>query len=265
MYGDDSRARRCHCPPDMAVILAARAAAVGRRSVRARVAAHVRHRRLRRAPAGPGRGRRGAAPAGVPRLRLRRDRPGRPRDGGAIATEKRAGKLANLEKAIADAPLPGVDHRHRAHPLGHPRRPQRRQRPPPPRRQPAGSRWCTTASSRTSPSCGPGSRPTTTCCSPRPTPRWPRTCSSCRCSSGVDLTTAMQRVCHQLEGAFTLVAVDAEDPTRVVAARRNSPLVVGHRRGRELPRLRRVGVHRAHPRGPRARPGPGRHDHPPTG
>ena len=45
--------------------------------------------------------------------------------------------------------------------------------------------------------------------------------------AGVDLTTAMQRVCQQLEGAFTLVAVDALDPDRVVAARRNSPLVVG--------------------------------------
>ncbi|GAA4110103.1 glutamine--fructose-6-phosphate transaminase (isomerizing) [Nocardioides fonticola] len=45
--------------------------------------------------------------------------------------------------------------------------------------------------------------------------------------SGVDLTTAMQRVCQRLEGAFTLVAVDAQDPDRVVAARRNSPLVVG--------------------------------------
>ncbi|CAB4684973.1 MAG: glutamine--fructose-6-phosphate transaminase (isomerizing) [Actinobacteria bacterium] len=45
--------------------------------------------------------------------------------------------------------------------------------------------------------------------------------------SGVDLTVAMQRVCQQLEGAFTLVAIDAQDPDRVVAARRNSPLVVG--------------------------------------
>ncbi len=46
-------------------------------------------------------------------------------------------------------------------------------------------------------------------------------------ADGVDLTTAMQRVCCRLEGAFTLVALDAEDPHRVVAARRNSPLVVG--------------------------------------
>jgi len=45
--------------------------------------------------------------------------------------------------------------------------------------------------------------------------------------SGVDLTVAMQRVCRRLEGAFTFVAVDAEDSGRIVGARRNSPLVVG--------------------------------------
>ena len=46
-------------------------------------------------------------------------------------------------------------------------------------------------------------------------------------AGGAGLTEAMQRVCRRLEGAFTLVAVDAEDPDRVVGARRNSPLVVG--------------------------------------
>lgn len=45
--------------------------------------------------------------------------------------------------------------------------------------------------------------------------------------AGANLTEAMQHVCSRLEGAFTLVAVDAEDPDRVVGARRNSPLVVG--------------------------------------
>jgi glucosamine--fructose-6-phosphate aminotransferase (isomerizing) len=45
--------------------------------------------------------------------------------------------------------------------------------------------------------------------------------------AGADLTEAMRRVCRELEGAFTLVAVDAQDPARVVAARRSSPLVVG--------------------------------------
>ncbi len=45
--------------------------------------------------------------------------------------------------------------------------------------------------------------------------------------AGGTLTDAMQHVCGTLQGAFTLVAVDAEDPDRVVAARRNSPLVVG--------------------------------------
>ncbi len=42
-----------------------------------------------------------------------------------------------------------------------------------------------------------------------------------------DLPEAMRRVCRRLEGAFTLVAVDAEQPDVVVGARRNSPLVVG--------------------------------------
>jgi glutamine---fructose-6-phosphate transaminase (isomerizing) len=46
-------------------------------------------------------------------------------------------------------------------------------------------------------------------------------------AAGSDLTVAMQRVCSRLEGAFTLVAVAADDPKKVVAARRNSPLVVG--------------------------------------
>ncbi len=42
-----------------------------------------------------------------------------------------------------------------------------------------------------------------------------------------DLTEAMRRVAGQLEGAFTLLAVHADAPGTVVAARRNSPLVVG--------------------------------------
>ncbi len=42
-----------------------------------------------------------------------------------------------------------------------------------------------------------------------------------------DLPEAMRRVCRRLEGAFTLVALDRTQPDLVVAARRNSPLVVG--------------------------------------
>ena len=42
-----------------------------------------------------------------------------------------------------------------------------------------------------------------------------------------DLPEAMRIVCRRLEGAFTLVAVHADSPDVVVAARRNSPLVVG--------------------------------------
>ncbi|NEB38602.1 glutamine--fructose-6-phosphate transaminase (isomerizing) [Streptomyces sp. SID14515] len=46
-------------------------------------------------------------------------------------------------------------------------------------------------------------------------------------SSGGDLADAMRQVCRRLEGAFTLVAVHADQPDVVVGARRNSPLVVG--------------------------------------
>ncbi|MFF4343627.1 glutamine--fructose-6-phosphate transaminase (isomerizing) [Kitasatospora sp. NPDC001540] len=42
-----------------------------------------------------------------------------------------------------------------------------------------------------------------------------------------DLAEAMRTVCRQLDGAFTLVAVHADAPGTVVGARRNSPLVVG--------------------------------------
>jgi glucosamine--fructose-6-phosphate aminotransferase (isomerizing) len=45
--------------------------------------------------------------------------------------------------------------------------------------------------------------------------------------AGTELADAMRAVCRRLTGAFTLVAVDSHNPELVVAARRNSPLVVG--------------------------------------
>ena len=45
--------------------------------------------------------------------------------------------------------------------------------------------------------------------------------------AGLPLEEAMRAVCRRLRGAFTLVAVDGQQPDVVVAARRNSPLVVG--------------------------------------
>ncbi|OEJ40461.1 glutamine--fructose-6-phosphate aminotransferase [Streptomyces agglomeratus] len=46
-------------------------------------------------------------------------------------------------------------------------------------------------------------------------------------SSCGDLAESMRLVCRRLDGAFTLVAVHADEPDVVVGARRNSPLVVG--------------------------------------
>ncbi|MEX3627642.1 glutamine--fructose-6-phosphate transaminase (isomerizing) [Corynebacterium sp. LK2514] len=42
-----------------------------------------------------------------------------------------------------------------------------------------------------------------------------------------DLTRAMQLACQRFEGAFTLLAIHADQPDRIVAARRDSPLVIG--------------------------------------
>ncbi len=45
--------------------------------------------------------------------------------------------------------------------------------------------------------------------------------------AGKSLTEAMRTIVRELEGAFTLLAVDSREPHVVVGARRNSPLVVG--------------------------------------
>ena len=155
--------------------------------------------------------------------------------------------------------------RHRAHPLGHPRRPDRPQRPPARR---ADGRVAVIHNGiienfaelraeleadgrrvrqrhrhrgRRAPARRRAGRAA-------PAGDGPADCSPRRCA----------RVCRRLEGAFTLLAVDADEPGAVVGARRNSPLVVGRGDGRELPGQRRLRVHRAHPRGGRAGPGPGR-------
>ncbi|SEJ37057.1 glutamine--fructose-6-phosphate transaminase [Arthrobacter sp. yr096] len=48
-----------------------------------------------------------------------------------------------------------------------------------------------------------------------------------RQAAGEALSVAMRNACRELEGSFTLLAVHADHPGVVVAARRNSPLVVG--------------------------------------
>ena len=145
---------------------------------------------------------------------------------GVLATQKRAGKLANLEKAIADQPLPSADIG-----IGH-------------------TRWATHGAPNdvnAHPHVGGSGRVALVhngiienfaelrarieaddhvMLSETDT-EVAAQLLELQVESGVDLTTAMLRVVAQLEGAFTLVAVDAQDPTRVVAARRNSPLVVG--------------------------------------
>ncbi len=147
-------------------------------------------------------------------------------DHGSIVSDKRAGKLANLEKAIAESPLPQVTTG-----IGH-------------------TRWAThgpPTDRNAHPHLGRARRVALVhngiienfaelrdrlesegveMASDTDTEVAAHLLEE-QLETGVDLTVAMQNVCRGLRGAFTLVAVDAHDPDRVVAARRNSPLVVG--------------------------------------
>jgi glucosamine--fructose-6-phosphate aminotransferase (isomerizing) len=147
-------------------------------------------------------------------------------DGGSIAWRKRAGKLANLDKALADDPLPesctGIGH----------------------------TRWATHGAPNdrnAHPHLGATGRVALVhngiienfaalraelerdghdLVSETDTEIAAHLLEAA-VDRGQTLTAAMQGVSARLQGAFTLVAVDAQDPERVVAARRYSPLVVG--------------------------------------
>ena len=145
---------------------------------------------------------------------------------GALASAKRAGKLANLEKALGDRPLPSSTTG-----LGH-------------------TRWATHGAPtdrNAHPHLDESGRVAvihngiienfarlraelegagTAFLSDTDTEVVSHLLAS-HVAAGSDLTDAMRSVCRRLDGAFTLVAVHADIPDRVVAARRNSPLVVG--------------------------------------
>jgi len=153
---------------------------------------------------------------------------------GALATEKRAGKLANLEKALAETPLPegtvGIGH----------------------------TRWAThggPTDANAHPHLDDASKVAVvhngiienfaalraelaesghTLRSETDTEVVAHLLADAVAEAGgdsVDLAEAMRTVCRRLDGAFTLVATHADAPGVVVGARRNSPLVVGRGEG----------------------------------
>jgi glucosamine--fructose-6-phosphate aminotransferase (isomerizing) len=163
-------------------------------------------------------------------------------DGDAVLTEKRAGKLANLEKALADRPGDGIASG--ATGIGH-------------------TRWATHG--------GPTDRnahphlsgdgrvavihngiienfarlraeleatgvefrsDTDTECAAHLLAAEMRALREAGAQGGPRLLAeGMRRTVRRLEGAFTLLAVDVDQPDAVVGARRNSPLVVGRGEG----------------------------------
>ena len=186
-------------------------------------------------------------------------------DGDHVATQKRAGKLGNLREALVTHPLPAVEYRHRAYPLGHPRRTDRQQRAPAPwglRRQagpdpqrdhrelprPQGQarrrRRAVHVRDRHRGRRPPGGQGV------RRDPRPHRGDAPGRPGPRRRLHAARDPRGH---------------PGRRGRGAAQQPAGRRARRRRELPRLRRRGVHRPHPRRPGARPGPDRDDHPRLG
>jgi glutamine---fructose-6-phosphate transaminase (isomerizing) len=158
--------------------------------------------------------------------------------GGRLLTEKRAGKLANLEKALAELPTSGMGDGATA--IGHTRW-ATHGGPTDRNAHPHMSRDGRVAvihngiienfaklraeleaegvefTSDTDTECAAHLLAAELADQPAPSPE--------------GLAAAMRRVCLRLEGAFTLLAVDSAVPGAVVGARRNSPLVVGRGKG----------------------------------
>ncbi|MGK5680820.1 glutamine--fructose-6-phosphate transaminase (isomerizing) [Actinoplanes sp. URMC 104] len=159
-------------------------------------------------------------------------------DDGALLTEKKAGKLANLEKALAETGRPGIAAGRTG--IGH-------------------TRWAThggPTDRNAHPHVSQDGRvavihngiienfsrlraeleatgveftsDTDTECAAHLLAAEVRELRASGMADGPQLLAeGMRRTVRRLEGAFTLLAIDVEVPDAVVAARRNSPLVVG--------------------------------------
>ena len=133
--------------------------------------------------AGAGRRDRGTAPAGVPRLRLRRHRADRHlRRTGTIASRQARRQARQPREGDRRVPAPGRRRPASGTPAGPPTAHPTTSTPTRTSASSVAWPWCTTASWRTSPPSAPSWRTPATSWSPRPTPRSPRTCSRSRCS-----------------------------------------------------------------------------------
>ena len=185
---------------------------------------------------------------------------------GGLTVRRRAGRLVNLETALDETDAADADRAARvwATPAG-----PRTAGPPTATRTriatpPGRSRWCTTASSRTSPRCAASWRRPGWSSPATPTPRSPCIWSRRQYRHGA---TAGDFV-----GVGAGGAAPAGGPLHAgVRQRRRAghdrgrpalhPAGARRRRWRDVRRLRCGRVHRTHPRRRRAGPGPGGGDH----
>ena len=136
-------------------------------------------------------------------------------------------------------------HRHRPYPLGDAWRADRAQRPSAQHQRASAS--CTTASSRTMPSCGPSWRPRARSSRPRPTPRPSFACSTTCWRGGLEPQAAFSAALKRVHGAFALAAVFAGHPKLLIGGPAGRAAGDRLRRGRDVRRLRRAGAGPADP------------------
>ena len=136
---------------------------------------------------------RGSEAARIPRLRLGRCRR-RSTPTARSACRKKAGKLQMLVDDLEASPLTERHHRHRAHPLGDPRRPDRRERAPAPRRRRQARADPQRHHRELLRAQGRARSPRASSSPARPTPRSPRTSSPAPTARSGDLTEALRAV-----------------------------------------------------------------------
>ena len=200
----------------------------------------------------------GPGPSGVPRLRLGRRGSARRRP---RRDPQEVGQARQPRGRARGRPAPGVDDRHRPHPLGHARRSDRPERPPAPGWRGRQARPHPQRHHRElpRPEAGPARRRRRVHERDRHRGRRAPARRRLRARARPDGRDARRR--RRPRGRLHA----PRDPRRPARRRRRRPPqqpARGRPRRRcELPRLRRRGVHRPHPPRARAGPGPDRDDH----
>ena len=151
---------------------------------------------------------------------------------GEVDSVRAVGNLANLRAAVDERRRQRRrrrcrrrDDRHRPHPLGDPRPRHRGERPPPRRQLRPASTSSSTGSSRTTPSCAGACRTKGQDFTSETDAEVVAHLIASHYDG--DLAAAVRAAFAELRGHYAFVAMHADEPQRLVGARKECPLVAG--------------------------------------